>query len=66
MTQAIEKPASAGTRWDSAADRGSLLRPGVVFVPCALCTSPVDLARLRFGNQPQLCEHHLRTDTVQR
>ena len=31
---------------------------GMVFVPCALCRSPIDVTTIRSVDQPRLCERH--------
>lgn len=34
------------------------LRPGLVFILCPLCKSPVDLALLGDGDRPEPCARH--------
>jgi hypothetical protein len=34
------------------------LRPGVVYVPCALCRAPIDVTTIRSADQPRLCARH--------
>jgi len=36
------------------------MRPGVAFVPCAVCCAPVDLARLGDDEEWPLCDAHVR------
>jgi hypothetical protein len=36
-------------------------RPGIAFVPCALCLAPVDLAAVPKGHA-QLCDEHRAAD----
>ncbi len=33
-------------------------RTGIVFVPCAICLTPLDLALISDAEQPHLCERH--------
>ena len=39
-------------------------RFGVAFVPCAICSSPVDLAAMADDDQPWLCDRHRVGDYV--
>jgi len=36
----------------------SRLKPGIAFVPCALCRAPIDVTTIRSADQPRLCERH--------
>jgi hypothetical protein len=40
------------------------LPPGVVFVPCAICLRPVDLAAIAEDDRAQLCDRHRAADYV--
>ena len=42
----------------SASDTRARLRPGVVYVPCALCRAPIDVTTIRSVDQPRLCAQH--------
>ena len=59
MTQIVHDSEIARTTTSARSDRETPLRPGVVFVPCDLCSAPVDLAFVWYGGQPQLCEQHI-------
>ena len=37
-------------------------RTGVVFVPCAICRKPVDLAAVTDANDAPICERHFVTE----
>jgi len=56
MTQMIREP-----HLTTIAATSELLerpRTGIVFVPCAICLTPLDLALIAEANQPQLCGQH--------
>jgi hypothetical protein len=38
------------------------LRAGTVFVPCAICRSPVDLAVVTDENHAPICSKHFTTE----
>ena len=61
MTQMIHEPNLVAP----AVASDSLPRPrtGIVFVPCAVCLAPLDLALICDENQPQLCDQHRATDS---
>jgi len=51
--------------YDAALDPAAQgLRPGIAFVPCAVCSAPVDLAGLGDVAQRALCRAHARPALV--
>jgi hypothetical protein len=57
MSQIINEPKSR--KVVVTGDARGRIRPGLVFVPCALCSMPVDLGLVFDPDQPQLCANHL-------
>jgi hypothetical protein len=58
MTQLAQEWLHGETRPQIATTPGGGLRPGLVFVPCPLCNSPVDLALLGDGEDFEPCARH--------
>ena len=56
MTQLIHEPVNAD------ANGRSPPAPGVVFVPCAICRAPVDLAVVSEANDAPICGKHFVTE----
>jgi hypothetical protein len=58
MIQLAQERLHGETTSHVATPRRPRLRPGLVFVPCPLCSSPVDLALLGGDGQVGPCARH--------
>jgi hypothetical protein len=58
MTQPAQEWSHGETRSHAAGPRRPRLRAGLVFVPCPLCSSPLDLALLGNGDDLEPCTSH--------